>query len=85
MLISTLALVALEGDLLLGGVALIIYSFCLGLPLIVFAIVVEALRTERREAVHKCYAKLERATGLLLLSIGAYYLANAIMVLWTRV
>jgi cytochrome c biogenesis protein CcdA len=85
MLISTLALAALDGDPLIGGVALIIYSFCLGLPLIVFAIVVEALRTERKEAVHKWYARLERATGVLLLCIGSYYLAIALTVLWTRV
>jgi len=51
----------------------------------VFAIAVEALRTERREAVHKWYAELERATGVLLLCIGSYYLANALTVLWTRV
>ncbi|MBC7113019.1 MAG: cytochrome c biogenesis protein CcdA [Candidatus Methanomethyliales bacterium] len=85
MLISTLTLAALEGDPLLGGVAMIIYSFCLGLPLILFAILVETLKTEKKEAVQKWYVMLERATGVLLLSIGAYYLANAIMIPRTNV
>lgn len=80
MLIGTLSLVALEGDVLIGGLALIVYSFCLGIPLTIFAAVMETLKIENKEVIKS--AMLERATGDLLLIIGTYYVVNAIIALY---
>ncbi|MEM3366013.1 MAG: cytochrome c biogenesis protein CcdA [Candidatus Methanomethyliaceae archaeon] len=81
MLLSTLSLISLEGDALIGGFALIVYSFCLGMPLIIFAAIMEKLKIENKEVILRRSVMLERATGVLLMIIGAYYVVNAIMAL----
>lgn len=81
MLLSTLSLISLEGGALIGGFALIVYSFCLGMPLIIFAAIMEKLKIENKEVILRRSVMLERATGVLLMIIGAYYVVNAIMAL----
>ncbi|MGC8936103.1 MAG: cytochrome c biogenesis protein CcdA [Candidatus Methanomethylicaceae archaeon] len=78
MLISALSLVALSRDPFSGGLALTIYSFCLGIPLVLFAVTMEILRPERMEGVIRRSAMLEKITGVLLLALGAYYNISAI-------
>jgi len=79
MLISALSLVALSRDFISGGLVMTIYSFCLGIPLVVFAVTMETLRPERREGVVRRSAMLEMVTGVLLLALGVYYIISALL------
>lgn len=79
MLIGTLSLVALNGDALGGGIALLIYSFCLGIPVTIFAATMDSLRSDRRDMVVKASRMLERASGALLVGLGVYYIASILI------
>ncbi|MGQ9759616.1 MAG: cytochrome c biogenesis CcdA family protein [Candidatus Methanomethylicaceae archaeon] len=79
MLVGMLSIVALNGDALGGGISLLIYSFSLGMPVTIFALTMDSLRLERRNAVVKASKMLERISGVLLVALGVYYIASALI------
>ena len=72
LLFSILSIVAVYGNMSLGATELITYAFCMGAPLVMFAAIMGLTRL--RSFITEHSRKLDMVSGVLLLSIGAYYL-----------
>lgn len=72
LLFSILSIVAVYGNVPLGAIALAIYAFCMGTPLIIFAAIMGI--TKLRRFITQNSRKLDAVSGILLLFIGSYYL-----------
>ncbi|HPA49945.1 MAG TPA: cytochrome c biogenesis protein CcdA, partial [Methanofastidiosum sp.] len=70
--ISLVSIVALETNILIALVSLLIYSFFVGAPLIVVSSI---FGLKKVEDFTKKYSKtLDSISGIMLICIGAYYL-----------
>ncbi|NYT03301.1 MAG: hypothetical protein GKC00_01190 [Candidatus Methanofastidiosa archaeon] len=72
LLISLISIVSLEKNILIAIASLLIYSFLVGMPLIVISSVFGLKRVE--DFVKKYSKSLDRISGLMLILIGLYYL-----------
>jgi cytochrome c-type biogenesis protein len=72
LLISLISIVSLEKNILIAVASLLIYSFLVGMPLIVISSVFGLKRVE--DFVKKYSKSLDRISGVMLILIGLYYL-----------
>ena len=72
LLISLVSIVALEKNIIFALISLFIYSFLVGMPLIVVSSIFGLKKVE--QFVKKYSKTLDRISGLLLIGIGIYYL-----------
>ncbi|MCC7571932.1 MAG: hypothetical protein KO464_00910 [Candidatus Methanofastidiosum sp.] len=72
LLISLISIVSLEKNILVAIASLLIYSFLVGMPLIVISSVFGLKRVE--DFIKKYSKSLDRTSGLMLVLIGLYYL-----------
>lgn len=72
LLISLLSIVALEKNIVIGVISLLIYSFMIGAPLIIIASIFGLTKVE--EFIKKYSKLLDKISGVLLIGIGLYYL-----------
>lgn len=70
--ISLVSIVALETNIIIALVSLLIYSFFVGAPLIVVSSIFGLKKVE--EFTKKYSKTLDRISGIMLICIGAYYL-----------
>ncbi len=71
-LLGILTLVAMQGDLLYGGVLMFIYGFGAGLPLLFFGHGLSKLQAKLAKTNHQKW--LQPVSGLLLMGVGVYIL-----------
>jgi len=79
LLLSTLSLLAANGEPLTGGVAMLTYAAGMGVPMWVVAAVLAAGGTEKEAQVIRLSKALDRVTGVMLLVLGAYYIAASLL------
>ncbi|KYC54412.1 MAG: Cytochrome C biogenesis protein transmembrane region [Candidatus Methanofastidiosum methylothiophilum] len=72
LLISLLSIVALEKNIVIGVISLLIYSFMVGAPLIIIASIFGLNKVE--EFIKKYSKLLDKISGVLLILIGVYYI-----------
>ncbi len=79
LLLSTLSLLAANGEPLTGGVAMLTYAAGMGVPMWVVAAVLAAGGAEKEAQVVRLSKALDRVTGVMLLVLGAYYIAASLL------
>jgi cytochrome c biogenesis protein CcdA len=72
LLISLISIVSLEKNILIAIASVLVYSFLVGMPLIIISSVFGIKRVE--DFVKKYSKTLDMISGLMLILIGAYYL-----------
>ena len=72
LLFSILSIVAVYGNVFLGAIALTVYAFCMGMPLIILAATMGMAKLRGFITQHS--RKLDAISGILLLFVGSYYL-----------
>ncbi len=79
LLLSTLSLLAANGDPLTGGAAMLLYAAGMGVPMWAVAAVLAAGGPEKETQIAKLSKALDKVTGVMLIALGAYYIAAALV------
>ncbi len=79
LLLSTLSLLATGGDPLMGAVAMLLYAAGMGVPMWTVATVLAAGGPEKGTPIAKLSKALDKVTGVVLIALGAYYIAAALV------
>lgn len=79
LVISAISLFIAEGNALAGALGMLCYSLGMGMPLMGIAAVMAIGKTDREPSVLRLSKLLEKATGIVLVAFGSYYLALSLL------
>lgn len=79
LVLSAVSLFVAEGDAMVGALGMLCYSLGMGIPLMTIAAVAAIGKTDRDPSVLRLSRLLDKATGIVLLAFGSYYVLSSLL------